>query len=293
MKKSSKTWQIGGGSILILFYIFTVLIMASLFINHGRVAKSSWELRDGGNLASVPKKMRQHLEEKKLEFMLALSSQEKRNEKRKWLIRSLMDAHRIDSTEQKQIFAEYKQLRELASKSRQTNHGTFVWVHGYEEGYGMRRPFDKKTVYYSIKGTRGGHKVPCGFTLCVWGLRWGWGGEQDWVDIDDRNTAVLNVDWDHEADGLSVDPILRYGSYAFAPFAEQAERIAKKWCIENGYELERRILALPQVRRLIRKKGDVWLYDGCNKDFADAQIFFNAIWEPEGVELGNALHKED
>jgi len=247
-----------------------------------RRKSAQYQRMQAENFASAPLTMRKkYLETKKQETLAALSEGEC-IEKRKWLIRSLRnrDVYHMDVTEREDFLNEYKQLWEYVSSSKETDHGTFVWAHSYEEGYGMRKPFDSQTFYYEIAWTRWNYKVPCGFTLHVWELRDEF-SKGKWCDINGRCTAVLNVDWDTKADSLSVDPMLSCESYSFAPFSEQAEMIAKKWCVENGYELERRILAIPQIRWLIRKKWNLWFFNGKNGDFNDAQNFFNALWEIE------------
>jgi hypothetical protein len=69
------------------------------------------------------------------------------------------------------------------------------------------------------------------------------------------------------------------------PFMEQALAIAKKWCTENDYELERSILWIPQVRRLIKKKWGKGFFDGNGQDYSEDQKYFDSIEYPENINI--------
>ena len=98
---------------------------------------------------------------------------------------------------------------------------------------------------------RGNREVVCGFTLNAGKLKWE--SNNEWIDIDSTGSVVVSVHFDWEAKDLSVPRELTWGSHSYYPFQEKSEQIAKKWCIDNGYELEKIVFNIPYVRWLVKK----------------------------------------
>ena len=141
----------------------------------------------------------------------------------------------------------------------------------YEERYWIGKLTDSLNKYHIVNW------YICWFHLDIWNLKWSTEEGKEWIDIE--HSFIIDVNYDNESSKLSDEWKNSFGSHSYIPYKELSQQIAKEWCEENWYEIERKILDIPNVRWLIKEKWTSGFFSWGNEDYSKAQDFFENIWK--------------
>lgn len=189
------------------------------------------------NLASVPKEMRAEYFQKQQEKALLENLKIQAAERKKQILKN---------------YASYIAQWKDESKAEKTDHDTYVYQRSHEEWYGIKR-LDHEKRYLGVV-----NRVLTWFVLAVGPLK-RQGSEnpkESRIDMEDHWSEVLSVWRDHKSRDQynSKLALWWFGSHSFSYFSDAAKKIAKEFCDEHGYEIERVILDIPEIRWLVYKK---------------------------------------